>query len=67
MYKPTIPEIITASANFEWDWFNEKSGKDQEAIFKEIMIHGFKGFKNCDSKELYQKAFDIGMVNDPIE
>jgi hypothetical protein len=67
MHKPTIPEIITASANFEWNWFNEQSGSDQEQIFKEIMIHGFKGFKNFTQEELNQKAFDIGVVLDPIE
>jgi len=65
--KPTNAQIITKSANFEWDWFNEQAGSDQEQIFKEIMIHGFKGFKNYTQEELNQKAFDIGVVLDPIE
>jgi len=57
----TRTHMVEACADYEVEWFFDREPAEQKEVFRHIQLHGFTGFKNYSSDELFASCVDKGI------
>jgi hypothetical protein len=57
----TKTQMVNACADYEVDWFFDRTIEEQKEVFRHIQLHGFAGFKNYSDENLFASCVDKGI------
>jgi hypothetical protein len=57
----TKTQMINACADYEVDWFFDRTIEEQKEVYRHIQLHGFEGFKNYPDDSLFAVCVDKGI------
>jgi hypothetical protein len=57
----TKTQMVNACADYEVDWFFDRTIEEQKEVFRHIQLHGFTGFKNYPDENLFTVCVDKGI------
>jgi len=57
----TKTEMVNACADYEVDWFFDRTIEEQREVFRHIQLHGFRGFQNYPDDALFATCVDKGI------
>jgi hypothetical protein len=57
----TKTQMVNACADYEVDWFFSQPIDEQKSLYRHIMLHGNKGFKDYPDNNLFASCVDKGI------
>jgi hypothetical protein len=57
----TKTQMVNACADYEVAWFFDREPAEQREVFRHIMLHGIRGFKNYPDDSLFTVCVDKGI------
>ena len=57
----TKTQMVNACADYEVDWFFSQPIDEQKSLYRHIMLHGNKGFKDYQDNNLFASCVDKGI------
>jgi hypothetical protein len=57
----TKTQMVNACADYEVKWFFDREPAEQREVFRHIMLHGIRGFKNYPDDSLFTVCVDKGV------
>ncbi len=57
----TKTQMVHACAEYELDWFFDRTIEEQKEVYRHIQRHGFTGFKNYSDDNLFTACVHKGI------
>ena len=57
----TKTQMVHACAEYELDWFFDRTIEEQKEVYRHIQRHGSKGFKDYTDEALFASCVDKGI------
>jgi len=57
----TKTQMVNACADYEVDWFFDRTIEEQKEIYRHIQLHGSRGFANYPDDALFASCVDKGI------
>ena len=57
----TKTQMVNACADYEVEWFFDRTIEEQKEVYRHIQLHGFEGFNNYSDNNLFTACVDKGI------
>jgi len=57
----TKTQMVNACADYEVEWFFDRTIEEQKEVFRHIQLFGFRGFRNYPDDALFATCVDKGI------
>jgi len=57
----TKTQMVNACADYEVEWFFDRTIEEQKEVYRHIQLHGFEGFNKIPDEDLFASCVDKGI------